>query len=370
MTMLTIAVASLRRRLLRTLVGVLSIALASAMLCLSLSATERIRSALDGFDTSSIMIVNMRGPLPISMAQRVRAHLAGNGDVQWNRSTRGAIANKELHFRVNAISDGYLDSFAPAEIEVAPDVKARWLADRQGVLVTADLMARTGWQVGQLISWQAPWGPVENRVAGVSHGAVSMEIFPHYEFFDSLTPQKARIGTLTIHKVTDTDRSIADLNEYLGKDLPILVMRERAMHRRVLAVSGALPNVLEKIALVFAVSTLLVILSNAFVSVRERRMELGALRALGFRRAKVLAMLVVEFLGMGLLAGAVGCLVPLILFHEHGVHLGELALSNVTLPAPICLGVLLMTVTVGSLATLVPALLMLRHDVPSLLEAN
>ena len=368
MTTLTLAMASLRHRRLRATVGVASIALACAMLCLSLSATERVRSALSGFDPSSVIILSPRGGLTSSVANRIRSHLAGNGDVQWNRQLGGQTADKRLGFAVFAVSDGYLSSYPPPELDVPLATRQAWLADRQGVIVTSDLLSRAGWKVGDEVSWTTGFGTVQSHISGKSTGAVSNGIFPHFEYIDALVPDKGRLSTITVHHTTDTDKVITDLDDMLGAELPVLVMRERAMHARIIAVSGALPNLLGKIAFVFAVSTLLVILSNAFVSLRERRTEFGALRAMGFRRGRIMGLVVAEFVTTAVLAGLLGCGVPWLLWREHGVHLGELALANVTLAAPICLAVMAGTLVLGSVVTLVPALLLVRTSTISLLE--
>jgi putative ABC transport system permease protein len=149
---------------------------------------------------------------------------------------------------------------------------------------------------------------------------------------------------------------------------PVMVVKQRAFHARMLALSGSLPKLLSRVALVFALSTLLVVFSNALVSQRERRSEFGALLAIGFSRARLFALIMGEALVVAIIASLLGCGVPFVALYGRGIRLGEMALERVVLDGFVCLEVFLGGALLVCLASVIPALLLIRTKVTILLE--
>jgi predicted lysophospholipase L1 biosynthesis ABC-type transport system permease subunit len=368
MTTLGLSIANLRSRRLRTAVSLLSLAVACAMLSLSLSATIRMRSAVNGFDEHSLFI-GADLPIPLALAHQIGGVLGPSTDVQWNIIATAMDADRRVELYVLAGTDGYFLHYPTTVVSYVGDARKRWLAERQGVMVSGDLMRRLGWKVGDWVTVYMEQGPVRVHVVGVTGGTVTVAIFPHFEFIDQLMPKHGQLSTILVRAAGDPDATIQKLTDhFVGSEPPLLVMHHRAVHEHLMALSGILPDLLEKISIVFGLSTLFVLLSNAFVSLRERRIELGALRAIGFTRRRTLAMLVAEFVTTCTIAGLLGCGIPYALFHSEGIRLGDMALDNVRLNGPACAAVFLACVLLGGMVTLVPALLTVRLRVLELIE--
>ena len=75
-----------------------------------------------------------------------------------------------------------------------------------------------------------------------------------------------------------------------------------------------------------------------------------------------------EFLVICALAGLLGCGLPLLLFHETGVHLGSGAFDTVPVGARACGLVFLGSLVLGGLVTLLPAYTLTRNSAITLLE--
>lgn len=372
MTTFGMGLASLRRRRLRAVSALLSVALALAMLCLSLSATARVRGSLGGFDDTSIMLYSFRGePMPFAYVNEARQVARGKGTVEYNAITPCEDKEKgDLRFVALGASDDYFwGAYPPTIYGVTREVHEAFLKDRQGVIVSQDLLRRMGWKVGAQVVLPAAFGPIQAHIVGVSTGAITFTVVMHYDYLDSLRPQKAGLWSIIVRKTTDTPALIEALEQRFAMTEPqVLVMREKAFHAYIMRMSGAIPAMLEKIAVVFGLCTLFLVLSNALVATKERRAEFGALRAIGFSRLRVLAVIVSEFVALGVVAGVLGCGVPYLLWRNQGIHLGELALDNVTLDGAICLGVMIAAIVLGSLVTLIPAIALARANAVDLLE--
>jgi putative ABC transport system permease protein len=107
------------------------------------------------------------------------------------------------------------------------------------------------------------------------------------------------------------------------------------------------------------------------MSIRERQPEVAVLRAIGFPRRLILASLVGEGLVMGLVGGALGCLLGWLLFKFVALNstaLGQLALA-LSVPPTIVGAGLAIAATMGMLSALIPALGATRRNISDGLRA-
>ncbi len=105
-----------------------------------------------------------------------------------------------------------------------------------------------------------------------------------------------------------------------GADVAVVAERIERNHRNLLAIASAeqykkVDQGLEIMnGMVHAVSFMAIVIGSVIVTntmwmtVHERTREIGVLRAVGWARRRIITMIVVEAIGVGLLACAVGCL--------------------------------------------------------------
>jgi putative ABC transport system permease protein len=208
-------------------------------------------------------------------------------------------------------------------------------------------------------------GILEGHITGIVTGTMAM--FMHYAYVDAHSPVRNQVGTILVRQ--ESDATVEQLRQlFATQEPPVLVMRQRAFQKRLMSLSGTLPKLLEKVTWFFGISSILVLLSNFFVSLRERRNELGTLRVLGFSRASIVALVLGEAIALYLVAGVIGCGIPFAMYHQQGLHLGDIALADVTVEPSVCLGVLLTVNLVGFFCALVPTMSILRVGTLDLLS--
>jgi putative ABC transport system permease protein len=115
----------------------------------------------------------------------------------------------------------------------------------------------------------------------------------------------------------------------------------------------------------------LVAANTAAMAVRERRHEMAVMRAIGFTRNSIVARILVEGLIVGVIGGALGCVLALIGFdllpHVSGA-LGPLALA-MTLQPRIVTYSFLIAALIGAASGFIPATLATRGDIATELRA-
>jgi putative ABC transport system permease protein len=125
------------------------------------------------------------------------------------------------------------------------------------------------------------------------------------------------------------------------------------------------------LAFIVVASIGLVAANTAAMSIRERQNEIAVLRAIGFPRRLILASLVSEGLAMGLVGGALGCLLAwmaLKFVALKSTALGPLALA-LGVPSTIIASGLLIAAAMGMLSALVPAVGATRRNISDGLRA-
>jgi ABC-type antimicrobial peptide transport system permease subunit len=106
----------------------------------------------------------------------------------------------------------------------------------------------------------------------------------------------------------------------------------------------------------------LVSVSAISASIRERRAELAALRAIGFRRLRVALLITAESTALAL-AGTLLAVVPLfLLYNVRGLSLGPGPLSNIVVSATDTLLVIASAGIVGFLAGSLPSFVNSRRE--------
>ena len=124
--------------------------------------------------------------------------------------------------------------------------------------------------------------------------------------------QKDKIGWI-VTQVDDASKS-AQVSEAIDKlfddaDNQTTTMSELAMNRGFLGGASAILSALDIVSIIILVIMMLILGNTIAMGVRERTMEYGVLRALGFRPGHIRLFIIGEALTVALLAGIVGLLI-------------------------------------------------------------
>lgn len=259
---------------------------------------------------SSAISVTTR--LPFSHEQKVR-QLPGVVDVckeQWI----GNYYKDKRNFFTNYAVDHETFASVFDDYKVDPQQLAAWKADRRGALVGSELMQRFGWKVGQRITLTHNIHPydAELTIRGVVHHPVNdSSLFYHMDYHNESMHNAGQAGLFWI-KVKDP-KLLAPLSQeidamFKNGEYPTETMSEKDYQAGVVAWMGNIQLLFTAISSAAILMVVMLAAVTMGMSARERVKEIAVLKAIGFARPTVLAIMLSEFMLLSLLGGVFGTL--------------------------------------------------------------
>ncbi len=276
--------------------------------------------------------------------------------------------------------ESYFDVYS--EFKVSEKERQAWLNTRDGVIVGRSTARRFGWKIGDRIPiqatiWIKPGGSQawEFEIVGIYDGqdkeTDSSQMFIRYDYFDETRLfAKGQIGWFVV-KVADPQNSFSIIRqidtEFANSSAGETKSEtEKAFAQAFAKQIGDIGKIL--IAILSAVFfTILLVAGNTMAqAVRERREELGVLKAIGFTNAGVLGLVLGESIVLSGVGGFAGLGLAIIIIAQGDPTHG--ALPVFVFPASdVLLGVGI-TIGLGLLAGIFPALQAMRLNVAEALR--
>jgi putative ABC transport system permease protein len=368
MKFIGLVIKSARRSKRRTLLTIISVALA-----VFLFAT--LRSVLDGFDavaaaSSSTRIVTIRStsmifPMPTTHAEAIKS-TPGVRDVTWANWFGGIYKDPKNFFGQFAIEpESYLRMYP--EVIVSDEEKQAFLADRTGCLVGDGLAKKYAWKVGDRIVLQPGipnYGSQDYpfTIRGIykagSSAVDNQSMLFQWKYVDERSDVKGQVGWY-VAEVANPDQAaqvaMAIDQKFANSPYETKTDTEQQFSASFASMLGNLNLLLGSVALAVVLSTLFVAGNTMAMSVRERTTEIAVMRTLGFPASTVFLLVVGEGLLVSVIGGAAGALLARLVIN--GEYLG---LAGGFIPAfgvnnwNVIVG-LGLSVLIGLLAALIPA---------------
>jgi putative ABC transport system permease protein len=263
--------------------------------------------------------INFTLPLPMAYYNRIRA-VEGVREVTHANWFGGYYQDPKNFVIVFAVEPTTYPEVYAKEIDVTPEVRAAFVADRASALVGESLAKKWGWKVGDHVPLSSNIFSQKNgsktwdfTIAGIFASSTQRDtnfmIFQYDYFNETRSFGKDTIGWVTLQttspevndKVAKTiDAMFANSSDETSTDT------EKAFNK---AFAAQLGNIALIVGLVVgaAFATILMIVGNTMVmTVRERTREIGVLKALGFPRGRILRLILGESVALALLGGIPG----------------------------------------------------------------
>lgn len=372
MKFFSLIVKSARRSRRRTVLTVLSVAIAVFLFA-------ALRAVLDGFSagaeaSSSSRIVAVRSTslifsMPTSHANAIRS-TPGVADVTWASWFGGIYRDPQNFFAQFAVDpESYLRMYP--EIELDAGERSAFLADRTGCLVGDGLARRFGWSLGDRVVLQVGipvYGTQDFTftIRGIyeagSSAVDNQSMLFHWKYADERSLEPGMVGWYVV-KIDDPDRAAAIASaidsRFANTPYETKTQTEKAFQSSFVSMFGNLNVLLGSIALAVVVATLFVAGNTMAMSVRERTREIAVMRTLGFRRSHVFAMVAGEGLLMAVVGGVIGAALARLLVSSRFVpatsFVPAFSVSGANVAAGIALSAL-----IGLIAGTIPALMASR----------
>jgi putative ABC transport system permease protein len=308
-------------------------------------------------------------PLPKRYVDDVAAHIAGVKSATYCDWFGAKWAKAPGEFFANlACADNAFDVYP--EISIDPAELAQWKRDKNGAIVGDMLAKKLGMNVGDRVILQGTIypGDWEFIIDGIytvpRRSAIDRSTFFfrwEYKNDGVLAPQKNLIGWI-FTRVDDPARS-AQVSEaidllFYDRDVQTSTMSERAANRSLLGAISDVLDAVRMISIIILIIMMLILGNTIAMGVRERTIEFGVLRALGFGPGHIHFLIVGESLMVSLLASLVGLALALPLVQVTGEWLEEnmgkffpaFRISGGTTATALAL-----TLVLGALASVIPA---------------
>lgn len=261
-----------------------------------------------------------------------------------------------------------------------------FLEDQHGVIVGRALAERFHWRVGDTIQLTSniyrtatPYELVISAIYRTDQtrfpGTDESTLFLHYKYLDEATQGRAGVRTYRI-EIADPRAAgvVSHAIDALFENSDAQTHTETEAQYRASAgvLGGNLALLLNAIGLLVMFTLLLVTANTMSMAVRERRAEIGALKALGLSDGLILSLILAEGFMLGLCGAAAGLLLSGVLMEAlpHVPVIGEVSrrFPRMSIPPAIAGAGMLLGVAVGLAAGLLPSVSAFRARVTELLR--
>ena len=256
--------------------------------------------------------------LPLSYAAKVGA-VDGVYKTSYASYFRGVDRNFRLSnysFTSLAVDENYLDVYP--ETEIAPEQVESWKKNLHGVILSKKLANFFHYKVGDQVTFEG------RNVPGVWHFQISGIYTSHYRnfadnlflfhweyFTDALDKNDIRRGEINwVMALVDRSRSIQiakDVERHFASEaIQTQSMTERSMVGGLMSSFSGILSALNLIGCILVATMALILVNMITMRLRERKFEFGILRALGYRKGQIVALILGESCVIGLLGGVAG----------------------------------------------------------------
>lgn len=319
MTFLLLILKNLGRNKLRTVLTALAVTVMVTICAEMMSIIVMVRRHVEAEASQSKLLISERWVAPSRIPARyVPALTRLEGVIDWTvwnfyagfldssrqRSSQGfGLATRPDN--LIAMHTG-LDKLDPAVVQALH-------REKSGAIVSADIMRRMGWKIGQsfsVLSSSHPGKDLSFKIVGVlPAGEYSRNFFFREDYYEEGTGNKETINCLWLRMSdAETARRVAGRiqEEYQKRQPELKVETESAGVARFVSRGQAILSIIELVVSILLIDMVIVLSNSISVATRERKVEMAVLKVLGFEPAAIMLLVIGEAALIGALSGLFG----------------------------------------------------------------
>lgn len=364
---------NLMRNKRRTVLTIASVALALLLLTLLGTLLEALTEA-QGSTANRIVVrhaISLTFPLPEAYEQRLRGleHVEAVTILNWFQGVYKNTRPENFFPRFATDAETLFDVFP--EYRIPAEQIDAWKADRRGFIAGRALAEQQGWELGDTITIKGDIYPVDVELVlrGIfTHpdgAGLERQIFFHRRYVEEAMGNPGVVSTYFVK--LDSQEAVPQVVRTVEAMFANSADQVRAETEEAFALSFA--SMLGNVRFLFGAIGLAIVVSIFFITAntmamaaRERTTEVAVLRTLGFRRSRVVAVVVAEALLVGLAGAALGVVLAAGLLRLLGsvmqqmsIFVGDLAPAPETLLVGVVVGL-----AIGALSGVGPAVIAAR----------
>ena len=332
-----LAMRNMRRQLRRTILTALTFAVAvflyTMLVAVPVSMDRIAADAAKGMRLITIAHNSYKLPAKYCNAIKKMPHvLACAPEIQFTTIYRGP----RDYITTFGVTHDIFTVSSDNEFQVSPETRRMMASDRRFCSVGKVLMSEEGWKLGQQIVLRDP----ENE-------KLKLTLIPMLELPSLLTARtllfdrrvlddaiknafgaditdRANFLSVKVDRPENMDQVIAEIDEnFHNSDAETETTEESDALASVVTGIGDIKTIMYSLCIVVLLTVLLIAANSMAMMVRDRITEVAIMRALGFERIHVVALLLAEAGLIGVTGGLVGAGAALIVFHR-GISLGAI----------------------------------------------
>jgi putative ABC transport system permease protein len=307
----------------RTILTVLSISMSLFVISTLKTLLEQLESPPLTEESATRVLTrhqtSLANFLPISYREKIRS-VPGVTEVsayQWVGGIYKDPANFFAQFAVDA--DRFFDVYSDIH-PLEPDQKEAFLKEKQAALAGVTLAQRYGWKVGDRITLQGTFFPVDIEliIRGFIQGSGSeATLLLRHDYLNELWNDYDSSGVFAVRvrSAEDIPAVIESIDgAFESSTAPTKTETEKAFFLGFVSMLGNVRSLVMSISTVLIFTIILVAANTMAMSIRERTREIAILKTLGFTPGQVLIMLISESAVIAIAGGLIGSIAARYIF--------------------------------------------------------
>jgi len=252
-------------------------------------------------------------PLPVAYLDRVR-EIPGVVDAVQILIFGGQYADERIPFPQFATDPDHLFTVFP-DYKVPPDQLVAWKADRAGAVAGRQAAAKRGWRIGDRIRIKGVQYPFDADLTlrGIYEGPEEGYLWFQWPYFDELAKAHGAatgLGGVIWAKVRDHAQVPAVAQtidaQLSSSEWPTRTMTEEAFKAMLVEMVGNVRAFVGTMGMAIGFALVLMAANGMAMSIRERTGEIAVLRAMGYGRWHVMALVLAEAVFISAAGGVLG----------------------------------------------------------------
>jgi putative ABC transport system permease protein len=315
----TLVLRNFRRNRLRTALTMWSVTLSVFLVCAVLTLPNGLNAILNRMSSGTRVTVHNKAglayPMPYSYLQKIRAVPGVVAATSFNWF--GGIYDEPKNLFPNfAIDADTVEQIWP-DFGIDPQAVSDFHRHRDAALVGYQTMQKFGWEVGDRVTLRGTAFPVDLdfRIVGVlpePHGNPVWFLFSRTYLEEAVkTKGLAADDAFMIWARVDDPGAIDDVMRriddlFRNSNAETSSETEKSFFQSFMSSLSGLMNVIMAVGFLVVASVVIITANTSSMAIRERATEIAMLKALGFRRFAILALLLCETLTLAVVGGSLG----------------------------------------------------------------
>jgi putative ABC transport system permease protein len=210
------------------------------------------------------------------------------------------------------------------ELQISPEEKAAFQQERTAAVVGKKLADKYGWKLGDVIELKGAIYPLDPRltIRGIYTGPQEGVLYFHREYVEEAFGRPGRVGQFRVR--IDSPGSAARVMEeidtmFKNSAAPTKTETEAAFAASFISMLGNVKGLITGIGLIVVFTITLIGANTMAMSARERFTEVAVMKALGFRPALILILMLSEAVLIALLGGLVAAIAAKVIYQFVGL---------------------------------------------------